>query len=110
MKFILIAFSFFISTTAHANWLNSFKDPSTLILNQRDCFLGTTAGEMADGNFIVGGQAVVAKIKKLDKSRVSYEMLRSDERRVIVLDVVLVNKQIVATLPNSRELIICNLR
>jgi len=50
------------------------------------------------------------EIKKLDKSRVSYEMLRSEERRVVVLDVVLVNKQIVATLPNSRELIICNLR
>lgn len=110
MKFILVALSFFISSAVHANWLNSFKDPTTLILNQRDCFLGATAGEMVDGNFIVGGQAVVAKIKKLDKSRVSYELLRSEERRVIVLDVVLANKQIVATLPNNRELIICNLK
>ncbi len=110
MKFILVALSFFISSAVHANWLNSFKDPATLILNQKDCLLGTTAGEMADGNFIVRGQAVVAKLKKLDKTRASYEMVGFEDKSVIVLNVVFVNKQIVATLPNNRELIICNLK
>lgn len=96
-----------ISANAYAGLFDSFKDPATLILDQKDCQLGQANGEIVKGNFIFRGATVVAKLKKVDKNRVSYE---SDlTQQPLVLNVKMDNKQLFASLPNGRVIIACNL-
>ena len=99
-----------LSGNAYAGLFDSFKDPSTLILNQKDCRLGQASGEIVNGNFIVRGVAVIAILKKIDKSRISFENLNTSEvSRPIILNVEIVNKQISVSLPDGRRVISCNI-
>ncbi len=104
----LILIILLLSNFSHASVLDSFRDPSTVILNQKDCYLGSTKGEIADGNYIVNNLVIVARLKKLDEARVSYES--SITERPLLLRVEISNKQISAYMPNNQPLIICNLR
>ena len=99
-----------LTGNAYAGLFDSFKDPATLILNQKNCQIGQAAGEIVNGSFIVRGIAVVAVLKKIDKSRISYERLSTDEiHRPIILNVEVGNKQIAVNLPDGRRLISCNM-
>lgn len=105
-----LAFLFLlISTNVNAGLFDSFKDPATLILNQKDCRLGQASGEIVNGNFIVRGIAVIAILKKIDKTRISFENLNTSEiSRPIVLNVQVIDKQITVSLSDGRRLISCN--
>ncbi|AKD25162.1 hypothetical protein CL55_00008290 [Polynucleobacter duraquae] len=97
------------SCNAHAGLFDSFKDPATLILNQKQCFIGGNAGEMINGDFIVNGVAVIFKLKKLDKNRVSFERMRNEDSAPFVANVKVMGSQINTFAPNGSVLIYCNL-
>lgn len=109
MKFIFTVFSLFVSCSACAGWLDSFKDPATLILNQKQCYIGSNAGEMINGDFIINGVAVIFKLKKLDKNRVTFERMRNEDTAPFVASVKVMGSQINTYAPNGSVLIYCNL-
>jgi hypothetical protein len=109
MKFTFTVFSLLISHSAFAGWLDSFKDPASLILNQKQCFIGSNAGEMINGDFIVNGVAVIFKLKKLDKNRVTFERMRNEDSPPFVANVKVMGSQINTFAPNGSVLIYCNL-
>ena len=94
---------------ANAGLFDSFKDPASLILNQKSCFLGLGSGEIVDGNYIVNGVAIVVNLKKLDKNRASFDASRGNAASPFVVKVEVVGKQIKTFAPDGRELIYCNL-
>lgn len=109
MKLVLAILYIFISATASAGIFDLFKDPATLILNQKDCYLASGAGEIVDGSYIVKGVAIVVKLKKLDKNRLSFESLGSEGSAPFVVNVRVEGKQVITYAPNGSTLIYCNL-
>ena len=109
MKRVVVILSVFISANAGAGILDSFKDPATLILNQKDCYLASSSGEILDGSYIVKGAAIVVKLKKLDKNRLSFESMRSEGSAPFVVNVKVEGKQVISYAPNGSPLIYCNL-
>lgn len=109
MKLVLAILCIFIFASASAGILDSFKDPATLILNQKDCYLASSSGEIVDGSYIVKGVAIVVKLKKLDKNRLSFESVRSEGSAPFVVNVKVEGKQVITYAPNVSPLIYCNL-
>lgn len=109
MKLILVIFSVFISANVSAGIFDAFKDPATLILNQKDCYLASSSGEIVDGSYIVKGVAIIVKLKKLDKNRLSFEYTSTETSAPFVARVEVVGKQIKTLAPNGSPLIYCNL-
>ena len=106
-KLFLLALLF--SGNTYAGLFDSFKDPATLILNQKQCFIGSNAGEMINGDFIVNGVAVIFKLKKLDKNRVTFERMRNEDSAPFVANVKVMGGQVNTYAPNGSVLIYCNL-
>lgn len=109
MKFTFAVFSLFISFSVCAGWFDSFKDPATLILNQKQCYIGSSSGEIIDGNFIINGVAVIFNLKKLDKNRVTFQRMRNEDSAPFVASVKVIGNQINTFAPNGSALIYCNL-
>lgn len=109
MKLAVAILSVFISANASAGIFDAFKDPATLILNQKSCYLGSGSGEIVDGNYIVNGVAIVVRLKKLDKNRLSFQSMGAEAPAPFVVNVRVDGKQVITYAPNGSPLIYCNL-
>ena len=109
VKLTLITLSLLVSFSANAGLLDSFKDPATLILNQKSCFYGRAAGEIVDGKFIVQNIKVIAILKKLDKNRITLENQILEPKTSIVLNISVKDNQVEGALTNGQPFIGCKL-
>lgn len=106
----LIFLSLLISTNVNAGLFDSFKDPATLILNQKNCRLGNYPAEIIDGKLILGGLRVAAVLKKLDKNRITYENQSSEPKTSAVLTVEIKNGWVQAGYSQDRMFFGCELK
>lgn len=109
MKIIATIFSLLISFSANAGWLDSFKEPATLILNQSECYLGSARGEMVDGRFIVSGVSVITVLKKIDKNRVVYESQYPENQSKFILNISIKDGFVQGAVGSGRAIIWCKL-
>ena len=106
-KLFLLALLF--SGNTHAGWFDSFKDPATIILNQKNCFYGRADGEIVDGKFIVQNIKVIAILKKLDKNRITFENQILEPKTSIVLNVSVKDNYVEGAIGNGQPFIGCKL-
>ncbi len=105
----LIILAILISTNVYAGLFDSFKDPATLILNQKDCRLGNYPAEIIDGKLIVG-LGVAAVLKKLDKNRITYENQNTNPKSTAVLIVEVRDGWVQAGYTQERIFLGCRLK
>jgi hypothetical protein len=110
MKFTFTFFSLLISCSAYAGLFDSFKDPATLILNQKDCLFSNHPVEIIDGKLIAAGVRVLVILKKLDKNRITYENQNMEPKRTAVLIVERKAGTVQAGLSQDNMFIVCKLR
>jgi hypothetical protein len=74
------------SSTSEAAFLDIFKSPSDLIMNQKNCtFMKGLVGQVVNGRFVLASAGVVVmSMEKLDDDRVLARMEQED-RKVLVL-------------------------
>ena len=109
MKFVATVFSLLISLNANAGWLDSFKEPATLILNQSECYLGSARGEIVDGIFFVLGVSVITVLKTIDKNRVVYESQYPDNQNKFILNISIKDGFVQGAVGSGRAIIWCKL-
>lgn len=109
MKIIATIFSLLASFHTYAGWLDSFKEPATLILNQNDCYIGSARGEIVDGRFIVSGVSVITVLKKIDKNRVVYESQHPENQRKFILNIFIKDGFVQGAVGSGRTIIWCKL-
>jgi len=112
---LILVLSFYSTTHTYAGILDSFKDPSELILNQRDCWLYSEYrnGQMINGKFIINEYRVLGEFTKLDKKRVTFKRFNFEPGETppeLLLNVAKEGKRINASLPiNGRTILSCSL-
>ena len=103
--FVLITL---FSCTANAGVLDRFKDNSSLLMNNSNCYFGNGKQiEISNGNVIVNGVVVVGYVSKIDKDRVSFDF--AGDGNPFILNLKRKDKMIEATVPNGKILITCKL-
>lgn len=74
---IVIAIFLYLINYANAGVFDNFKDPSELIMNQKNCWFYSEyrQGQMIDGKFVFNNYKIFAEFKKLDKNKVFFKKL-----------------------------------
>lgn len=112
---LLLALFFYSTSHVHAGVFDSFKKPSELILNQKDCWLFSEyrSGQMIEGKFVYRNQLILGEFIKLGKDKVSFKNLSylepGETRPDIALFITKDGKQINASMNNGRIILSCNL-
>jgi hypothetical protein len=97
---------YFSASFVQAGILDSFKHPSELILNQKNCQFGNGKKiEIVNGQVIVNNAMIVASIKKVDNSRVAFNF--EDDNTLIILSISKTKDTLTAIAPSKRILIEC---
>lgn len=113
-KYLGLIFFVFFSCSVNAGILDAFSDPSTQILNQKNCWLFSEIrrGQMIEGKFIFNNQKILADFKKLDKNRVVFRRLFNLDPGETPSEIVLLvhkqDKNISASFSDGRVVLNCN--